>query len=353
MHQRCMTKHFVSSLALFAVVWGLSGCSDESPAGRSDVDRDEDNAEKTADGGDSSPRRPDAVEDDGGDGSRSNRDGAAALRDAARPGASDRDGGDDDDDGDGDDDGDDDDDDEADAGAKDASARDASASRDAAAQGDASATRDGGSTPPPPPQTGKLTDTVVNATIVVKAGMTFDGSGKRFLAGSALGDGSQAEGQQPIFKLEDGAKVTNIVIGAPAADGIHTYGDAILENIVWQDIGEDALTIKESGVVELRGGSAINGDDKVFQVNAASTFRISDFKASNAGKFIRQNGGTTFKVEVFIDKCDISKMDEAVFRTDSKTSTVSFTNSRYSDIGDMLFVGVSAGNIVQMNNTEY
>jgi hypothetical protein len=193
----------------------------------------------------------------------------------------------------------------------------------------------------------------VDETIVVKKGETFDGMNKRYKAGSGLGDGSQSEGQKPVFKLEDGAKIRNVVLGAPAADGIHTYGNVTLENIVWEDIGEDALTIKESGTVVLNGGSAKNGDDKVFQVNAASTFRISNFTASNAGKFIRQNGGTTFKVAVFIDRCDISNMKESIFRTDSSSSTVSMTNSRYSKIGDKLWYGVNTSNITVSNNTEY
>lgn len=113
------------------------------------------------------------------------------------------------------------------------------------------------------------------------------------------------------------------------------------------------MTILEGGTVTLNGGSATNGEDKVFQINAASTFRVSNFKASNSGKFIRQNGGTGFKAQVFIDKCDISDMDEAIFRTDSSTSTVSMTNTRYHNIGDSLFIGVSASNITQSNNTAY
>ena len=209
----------------------------------------------------------------------------------------------------------------------------------------------------PPPSTGGGTTPgnggVVNATIVVKKGQTFDGGGKRYTAGSALGDGSQEEGQKPVFKLEDGAKIRNVVLGAPAADGIHTYGTVELSNITWEDIGEDALTIKESGTVVLNGGSAKNGSDKVFQINAASTFRVSNFKADTAGKFIRQNGGTTFKVDVFIDRCDIANMKESIFRTDSKTSTVTMTNSRYHNIGKELFMGVSAGNIKQSSNTKY
>lgn len=194
---------------------------------------------------------------------------------------------------------------------------------------------------------------VVNSTIIVASGQTFDGECRRYRAGSALGDGSQDENQLPVFRLEDGARLINVVLGSPAADGIHTYGDVTLENIVWEDIGEDALTIKESGTVVLNGGGAFNGEDKVFQINAASTFRVSNFTAKSAGKFIRQNGGTTFRVDVFIDRCDISDMDEAIFRTDSSSSTVTMTNTRYSNIGDALFMGVSSGNITQSGNTEY
>jgi len=193
----------------------------------------------------------------------------------------------------------------------------------------------------------------LNETVVVKAGETFDGKGKRYTAGSALGDGSQSEDQKPLFKLEDGATLVNVVLGSPAADGIHCHGDVTLRNIVWEDIGEDALTIKEPGTVTLDGGSASNGEDKVFQINAESTFKVSNFKASSAGKFIRQNGGTTFKVAVVIDKCDISNMDEAIFRTDSSVSTVEMTNTRYSMIGDELFIGVTPANINSTNNTEY
>ena len=194
---------------------------------------------------------------------------------------------------------------------------------------------------------------VVNATIIVRAGETFDGGGRRYTAGSALGDGSQSEDQKPVFRLESGARIRNVVLGAPAADGIHTYGDVTLENIVWEDVGEDALTIKASGNVVLNGGSATMADDKIFQINAASTFRVSNFRAWDAGKFIRQNGGTTFRVDVFIDRCDISNMDEAIFRTDSPVSTVTMSNTRYSNIGDELFMGVNPANIRLSGNTEY
>jgi pectate lyase C len=233
------------------------------------------------------------------------------------------------------------------AGTPPAESSDAAAAPSPDATTQADATQAGADASPPAEQR------VLQATLVVKTGETFDGEGLRFTAGAALGDGSQSETQLPLFKLEPGARLINIVLGAPAADGIHTYGDAQLENIVWEDIGEDALTIKESGTVVLDGGSARDGTDKVFQINAPSTFRVSNFQARNAGKFIRQNGKTTFKVEVFIDRCDIADMDEAIFRTDSASSTVDMTNTRYSNIGEQLFIGVQPANITTASNTEY
>lgn len=201
---------------------------------------------------------------------------------------------------------------------------------------------------------------IVDATIVVGPGQVYDGECKIYRANpDTLGDGNQDEGQLPVFRVEDGGVLRNVVLGASAADGIHLYGDVRLENIHWLDIGEDAMTVKESGRVELDCGSATNGSDKVFQVNAASDIFISNFTASNAGKFMRQNGDTTFEVNVTIDHCDISSMDEVIFRTDSSSSHVTLTNTRYSDLGDGLFMfgdNVVNGNSSQStvsNNQEY
>jgi hypothetical protein len=74
------------------------------------------------------------------------------------------------------------------------------------------------------------------------------------------------------------------------------------------------------------------------------------FTANEGSKLVRQNGGTGFDIEVFIDHCDVSDMNESVFRTDSTGSHVTFTNSRYSNIGDALFrlpSGDANGNTAQ------
>jgi pectate lyase C len=53
------------------------------------------------------------------------------------------------------------------------------------------------------------------------------------------------------------------------------------------------------------------------------------------GKFLRQNGGTTFKITVNADRCDISNMSEGVFRTDSSSSVAKLTNSRLHNSGSL------------------
>jgi pectate lyase C len=193
----------------------------------------------------------------------------------------------------------------------------------------------------------------VNSTIVVKAGTTFDGGNNTYVANpSTLGDGSQAENQKPVFKLEANATLKNVRIGAPAADGVHCYGNCNIINVHWLDVGEDALTLKSTGNVLIDGGAAYKAYDKVFQMNAAGKITVKNFRADDIGKLIRQNGGTTFKVEMIIDNCNISNVKDSIARTDSSTSTVKMTNTRYSKV-PTLFKGFSSSNITQSNNTQY
>lgn len=192
--------------------------------------------------------------------------------------------------------------------------------------------------------------TTVNATIRVTSG-TYDGGCQRFNAGSALGDGSQSEGQQPVFRVENGATLRNVVLGNNGADGIHTYNGAVLDNIYWMNVGEDAMTIKSSGTTTVRNIEGYDADDKFFQVNAASTLNVSNCIIHRAGKVLRQNGGTTFQINVTVDRCDINDMSEGVFRTDSSSSTARLTNSRLHDAGSVCIGSWSS--CTQSGNTNY
>ena len=192
--------------------------------------------------------------------------------------------------------------------------------------------------------------TTVNETIRVTSG-TYDGGCRRFNAGSGLGDGGQSEGQDPVFRVENGATLRNIVIGNNGADGIHTYNGAVLDNIYWMNVGEDAMTIKSSGTTTVRNIEGYDAEDKFFQINAASTLNVSNCIIHRAGKVLRQNGGTTFRINVTIDRCDINDMGEGVFRTDSSSSTARLTNSRLHDAGTVCIGPWSS--CTQSGNTNY
>lgn len=171
----------------------------------------------------------------------------------------------------------------------------------------------------------------VTATIVVKAGTTYDGRGERITA-VGLGDGGQGEGQKPIFKLEKGAKLSNVIITAPGADGVHCYGDNYIYNVVWEDVGEDALTVKGSGWVTVDRGAAYNAADKIFQINQPSTFTVKNFYADTFGKVIRQLGGSTFTCTMWLDNNTFKNGKECIARTDSKTTKAYYRALNVSNV---------------------
>jgi pectate lyase len=120
----------------------------------------------------------------------------------------------------------------------------------------------------------------------------FDGKLQRFVS-NGLGDGSQSEGQSPLFELADGATLENVIIGAPAADGIHCLGSCTLRNVWWEDVGEDAATLKGSSssqVMSIDCGGAKLAADKVFQADGPGTMKISNFYAQTFGKLYRSCG---------------------------------------------------------------
>lgn len=135
---------------------------------------------------------------------------------------------------------------------------------------------------------------------------TFDGARTRFTGAGALGGDGQQEGQDPLFELADGAVLKNVILGSPAADGIHCLGSCTLENVFWEDVGEDAATFlgtSEDAVYVVSGGGAARAEDKVFQFNGAGTLTVRDFEVSDFGKLVRSCGncGQQFRRDVVLE----------------------------------------------------
>ncbi len=108
-----------------------------------------------------------------------------------------------------------------------------------------------------------------------------------------ISSGDQGESQPPMFQLADGAVLKNVILGEGAGDGIHCLGSCTLENVWWEDVGEDAATFKgtsASQTMTVVGGGARGASDKVFQHNGPGTFVIRDFQVSDFGKLYRSCG---------------------------------------------------------------
>ncbi len=139
---------------------------------------------------------------------------------------------------------------------------------------------------PTPTETVQLT-----STYVVKSGEVFDGGNRRY----NLSDGGQSEGQPALFDVQDGGSIRNVVIGTLAADGIHCLGNCSLENVWWEDVGEDAATAlgPKGTIMSVNCGAAYKGADKTFQFNGRGELHISNFYVANSGKVARTCGDCT------------------------------------------------------------
>ena len=198
-----------------------------------------------------------------------------------------------------------------------------------------------------------LETVTVDETIMVSAGAEFDGECKRYLASPALLIASGlAFGDAPLFRLEGSAHLSNVVLEPGTVDGVHTYGDATLSNVTWLNIGAVALAMRESGSVQIEGGSAAHAFGAIFRIEAGGNFRVKSVQATDARQMIRQRGGTQ-RVDVVIDGCDVSTMTEAIVRADSAQSRLTMTDTRYSQIAGELFIGFNPSNITLSGNTEY
>ena len=156
-----------------------------------------------------------------------------------------------------------------------------------------------------PQATGEI---VVDETIEVTG--DFDGGNVRYVPGSGLGDGGQGEDQDPVFEVREGGRLSNVIIGSPGADGVHCQGSCTLENVWWEDIGEDAATFRGGPDSQflVTGGAARNGEDKVFQHNGGGTLTVRDFAAENFTTFYRSCGNcsTQYQRNAVLDGIEIT-----------------------------------------------
>ncbi|GLB41543.1 putative pectate lyase [Lyophyllum shimeji] len=142
---------------------------------------------------------------------------------------------------------------------------------------------------PTPPTTSSL-----SKPITIAAGQTFTPpqAYTRYDRGSGACQG-QTEGgdSDAVFLLEEGATLSRVVIGANQAEGVHCLGSCTLDHVYFEDVCEDAITIKQtSGTSRINYGGAKHATDKVVQHNGGGTVIINSFYVEDFGKLYRSCG---------------------------------------------------------------
>jgi pectate lyase len=168
---------------------------------------------------------------------------------------------------------------------------------------------------------------------------TYDGGMRRFVGAGPLATSGQGENQPPLLKIADGATLQNLIIGSPAADGIHCDGTCTLKNVWWEDVGEDAATLEgtsASQVMIIDGGGARSAADKVFQHNGPGTMIIRNFCAQDFGKLYRSCGNCTTQYARHV------QLQNVMIVPSSTTSALVGVNSNYNDTATFKSILVKA-----------
>ncbi|KAF8867680.1 pectate lyase-domain-containing protein [Infundibulicybe gibba] len=125
---------------------------------------------------------------------------------------------------------------------------------------------------------------------------SFDGKMVKFDRKGSSGDcqeQTETGEADAVFILQPGATISNVIIGKAQAEGIHCRGPCTVNNVWWEDVCEDALTIEQTGandVSTVNGGGAFGAEDKIVQHNGAGRVVINNFFASDFGKLYRACG---------------------------------------------------------------
>ncbi|KKK14378.1 hypothetical protein ARAM_000090 [Aspergillus rambellii] len=121
-------------------------------------------------------------------------------------------------------------------------------------------------------------------------GEVFDGGMKTYGRGVSCTEGEGGD-NDAVFWVQNGGTLKNAIIGADQLEGVHCMGSCTIENVWWEAVCEDALTLKDGqGPFTVIGGGAQKAQDKVIQHNSGGTVSISGFTVYNFGKLYRSCG---------------------------------------------------------------
>ncbi|KAH7112501.1 putative pectate lyase E [Dendryphion nanum] len=169
-----------------------------------------------------------------------------------------------------------------------------------------------------------------------------DMGNKEFDRGRACNTDADTGSSNAVFILENGATLSNAIIGANQLEGVHCKGACTLINVWFRDVCEDAISALGNGNVLIQGGGAQNAKDKVVQHNGRGTVTIKDYTVVSAGKLYRGCGN-----------CSNNGGPRNVIVQNVKANSVSELVGINSNYGDVATISGSCGAGVKKVCQEY
>ncbi|KAL3437029.1 putative pectate lyase G [Aspergillus tetrazonus] len=141
---------------------------------------------------------------------------------------------------------------------------------------------------PIPSSTGSVT---FSEPYEIAAGETYDGELQTFGRGVECTGQDEGGESDTVFIVQEGGTLKNAIIGADQIEGVYCLGACTIENVWWEKVCEDALSLKEgSGPYVVTGGGAQGAEDKVIQHNSEGEVIIDGFTVYDFGKLYRSCG---------------------------------------------------------------
>lgn len=118
---------------------------------------------------------------------------------------------------------------------------------------------------PIPASTGSVT---FDEPYEIAAGETYDGELQTFGRGVECTNQEEGGESDTVFIVQEGGTLRNAIIGPDQIEGVYCLGACTIENVWWEKVCEDALSLKDPGTgpYNVIGGGAQGAEDKVIQV---------------------------------------------------------------------------------------
>ena len=179
----------------------------------------------------------------------------------------------------------------------------------------------------PPASSGTST---LKAVQTIAAGQSFDGKMVQFDRGVSCTGQAEGGDSDAVFELEEGASISNVIIGPNQIEGIHCFGACTLTNVWWSAVCEDAFTVKEQdsgATTTISGGGAFGAEDKVLQHNGGGTIKVSGFTVDDFGKLYRSCGNCDTQVERHVIMDSITASSGSVLAGMSRSLSLPLSGS--------------------------